>query len=800
MSRFLKNFRKMLHPTEELISPAQLQRSLKLNTIAGTIGISWFFMLSPTGNGVTGNMINVFFKNHLGGSASDLGLLVAFVNLTAVLYLVSILIYNRLPSIKGYWWINHLLARLLGATPAVVAVYILLGGEKHHGVTLILFCGGIAWIFYNLATSGWFTWMTALIPENIRASYFGRRAAILYGVGMIAFFLMTLALDLFQQHAFVVFAVFFTLAGIGGAIEVSCYLFIPEPKSALTNIPLSWRMIVEPLSNRNFRQFLAAVGLFMFAVNVMVPFTGPYLTAKDGIGAPNIWLGILTLNAQLAYMASVSYWGMIMDRLGRKPVVLLGSLYFLSGIGWFFLSPANYVFLIPMIALVMGLLGPAIFEGATQLMMTLTPSTNRTTYISWYFALLGLANACGALVGGFLSDALSSFQYSLGTFITLRSFHVIALVYMSLALISVFLIRRIKEGSDISIGTMLQQIASPSLFRTLGTIGLIGKSEDSRRVARALRNLEGGSSTLAVPDILTRLEDPDAEVREEAARALGRIKAVEAVDRLIHVMMDPASPIRVPAARALGNIGDRRALPYLIANLDSGSEELQEASVQAIGEIGEKESIARVLKMLAENRSERMLGSGAEAISKHGVIEAVLEIFPRMLETANPVLQRQLAIAIGNLLGKPGEFYRYVTGERINQVDSQDQLFDRIQDVLRTLAQVPSATLPAVEQLDGDALLARIRKEAENERFESALRLLSQLYSHVARILFPHAGGDDESLIAFAIYHNQQLGLSMWLVKEAEKKLEKGLAKELLGLDMLLGLYGLSYFHYSGDR
>jgi len=256
----------------------------------------------------------------------------------------------------------------------------------------------------------------------------------------------------------------------------------------------------------------------------------------------------------------------------------------------------------------------------------------------------------------------------------------------------------------------------------------------------------------------------------------------------------------VPAARALGNIGDRRALPYLIANLDSGSEELQEASVQAIGEIGEKESIARVLKMLAENRSERMLGSGAEAISKHGVIEAVLEIFPRMHETANPVLQRQLAIAIGNLLGKPGEFYRYVTGERINQVDSQDQLFDRIQDVLRTLAQVPSATLPAVEQLDGDALLARIRKEAENERFESALRLLSQLYSHVARILFPHAGGDDESLIAFAIYHNQQLGLSMWLVKEAEKKLEKGLAKELLGLDMLLGLYGLSYFHYSGDR
>lgn len=780
-------------PSTTPISPVQLERSLRMNTLAGAFGISWFFMLSPIANGVTGNMVNVFFKNHLGGSASDLGLLVAFVNLTAVLHLASIFIYNRLSSVKAYWYINHLIARILGASPAFVAFYILLGGDKKTGIDVILVCLALAWIFYNSATSGWFTWMTTLIPENIRASYFGRRAAILYAIGMVAFFLMTLALDIFQQYAFWVFAVFFLLAGIGGVLDVTLYMFIPEPKGTLCNTPLSLKMVIEPLSNRNFRKFLLALGLFMFSINVLAPFMGPYLTAKDGIGAPNIWLGILTLNAQLAYMASVSYWGMIMDRLGKKPVVLLGSLYFLSGIGWFFLTPTNYVFIIPLVSIFMGLLGPAIFEGATQLMMTLTPATNRTTYIAWYFAIVGLANAMGAISGGLLSDALRNFSYELGSVVTIHGFHVVTLVYMFLCTISFCLIYRIKEGGERPVGFLLQQIASPSLFRTLGAIGVIGKPEESQRVMRALRNLDGESSSLAVRDILSRLDDPDTEVREEAVRALGRIKAVEAVDRLIQLLTDPSSSIRIPAARALGQIGDRRALPYLAANLDGGSEELQEACIQAMGKIGDKKSLARLLKLFEENRSERVLGLGAEAVSKHGLIDAVWEIFPRMHQTSNPVLQRQMAIALANLLGKPGEFYRYVTGERINQSKLIDHLFQKaghaIQNIReRLLEENKQPSKPA----DLKSNLEIVKRDFEQEQLPHCLQGLSALFSQLATWFFPHAAGDDESLIAFAIIHNLRLGMALWFVKEAELHMRNNTDQELLRTDVLLGLYALS--------
>jgi len=276
-------------------------------------------------------------------------------------------------------------------------------------------------------------------------------------------------------------------------------------------------------------------------------------------------------------------------------------------------------------------------------------------------------------------------------------------------------------------------------------------------------------------------------------RALGRIKAVDAVDRLISLLNEPSSALRVQVARALGRIGDKRALPYLVATLDSGSPELQEACVQAIGEIGEKKSVSRLLKLFEQNPSDSLTGFGAEAISKHGLVDAIWEIYPRMHHTHNPVLQRQLAIAVGNLMGKPGEFYKFVTGDRINQTKLLEQLFEQVRENCHALEQQAS-TKPSQDQRQPIAhLLNQIETEMESDHFAEALQKLSILYSQLGRILYPHAGGDDESLIAAAIYRNQQFGLAIWLIKEAEMNSRQESHPELLWLDSLISLYSLAH-------
>jgi len=76
----------------------------------------------------------------------------------------------------------------------------------------------------------------------------------------------------------------------------------------------------------------------------------------------------------------------------------------------------------------------------------------------------------------------------------------------------------------------------------------------------------------AVPALIDALAHPDAEVREQAARALSLIgpKATAAVPELIKLLDDDAEPVRRQAARALGQIGPaaKSAVPALIRRLE----------------------------------------------------------------------------------------------------------------------------------------------------------------------------------------------------------------------------------------
>jgi HEAT repeat protein len=71
----------------------------------------------------------------------------------------------------------------------------------------------------------------------------------------------------------------------------------------------------------------------------------------------------------------------------------------------------------------------------------------------------------------------------------------------------------------------------------------------------------------AVPWLLERLEDPEANVRARAAHALGAIGVVDAGSPLRAALSDPEWPVRAMAAKALGRIHDAEAIPPLCAAL-----------------------------------------------------------------------------------------------------------------------------------------------------------------------------------------------------------------------------------------
>ena len=677
---------------------------------------------------------------------------------------------------KAFWIATTMVQRLYGFVPAAVAFAAWRGAGRASGVLAITVGVAIGWSLAHLSVSGWYTWVTGYVPDDTRATFFGRRSAVLNTVSVVWITAVTVLIDQFEGRTlYLAYFWIFLVAGIAGIADVALASLIPEPRrpaatpaGAGGRPAFSWRDFIEPVRNRNFLVFTLSIALFGFSISVLSPFIAPYITSPDGIGAPNAWLGIMNAITQLAVAATATGWGMLADRFGRKPVVLLGALYPLVWILYFFLTPNNYVFILPIAALGVGLLAPGINSGAEQLMLTLATARNRTTYVAWYVAIAGSVPAAARCSAGSSPTSCEGFALPVGP-ITVGGFQVITLVCFVLVLATFLLLARIREGREKPMGFVLSQIATPSIFRTFLNIGVLGRPEASDRVARALRTTEAASGAIALSDIVHRLDDPDVEVREEAAKALGRIGSADAVDALLRHLTDPFSAIR-GAARALGRIGDHRAVEPLVAALADRSEELQEACCQALGRMSAREALGPLLGLLSEERSDRVAAAAGDAMSRLGAFEAALDLLPRMHATGSRGLRRQFAIALGNLLGKPGAFYPYLTGDRASRAAALRRFFaDGQRNVTAILDASPVSFESSSTRESIAGSMRDLRAAVETLDHARIVRRVHETVLGACRHLSGRDLPEDEAL-GFAFLHSARLGLGLWFAGEVETR------------------------------
>jgi len=893
------------------ITPSDLRRAMRINIAAGIMGAAWYTVCAPQ------QILTVFYKNDLGATPGELGNMVSLVQLASLFHLVAIFVYSRTLARKRSWMVGHLLHRLLGFVLAGVSVYVAQGGEKPLGAKIVT--GGlvVSWLLMTATASGWWSWMADLVPESIRATFFGRRATIVRAVNLLWFFGATFALDHLKiVDIFYVYAAIFAVGGLVGVLDILFHAAIPEPVSKTDLHAIGWREFTEPLRNRNFLGFSLAIGAWSFSTNVLGPFVAPYITADadhGGIGAPMTWLGINAAIIQITMVATGTAWGIVMDRFGRKPAVLLGALHPLPmWVGCFFMTPNNYPYMLVITAAIAGLMAPGFWDGMGQLMLTLTPQKNRNAYLSWHMALVAVISAGGSFLGGKLGDLLGGFHYELWQGFFIGSFHIVAVVSGVLSIGSVLGLLKIREGSERPVGFVMSRLFTPGVFRTFLNLSVIGGAPRSDEAVRALRTMDGISSHLAIDEMVHRLDDPDSEVREEAARALGRIGSpdAEAVDALVARLKDPQSTIRPDAAQALGQIGDPRAIPALVEGLAcplpevqhacahalqaikkpgrfgrraramrkmedasdapvadlvgrledpdplvreeaaralgrvgsqeavdaliqrlldrtsaicsdaalalgdigdplaipaltqglaDGSPEVQDACARALGDIGGRQAVRHLLHLLEEKRPDRVTASTAEAVSRLGILEAVWEILPRMHETANPVLRRQLAIAMGNLLGRPGDFYVYLTGETIEPGARLGKLFRGVRRCIQTFTRA----LPRkdADRLKADALveeLPGIRGLMEGHAYREAVEGLYVLLRQLVEIAIDRGCGDEVAL-EYALARDVRLGIGFWFMQEVRRRMAGVKDPELLQTDALLALYFLSAYRLPAE-
>lgn len=120
----------------------------------------------------------------------------------------------------------------------------------------------------------------------------------------------------------------------------------------------------------------------------------------------------------------------------------------------------------------------------------------------------------------------------------------------------------------------------PALIEALGS-----RDADAVRVA-ALWLGEHGAAQASGP-LIRLLDDPEPALRRPAARALGALRAREAVPRLMQsVAEDPDTEVRLWAVRSLREIGDPTALPTALSALRDEAQDVRMVAASTVAELG----------------------------------------------------------------------------------------------------------------------------------------------------------------------------------------------------------------------
>ena len=665
-------------------------------------------------------IFNVYMLNHLGVAPETLGLLLGLMQASGVLQLLSIIAYSLLPRRKSLWMTGHLVHRFAALAVAGSAALFASGAGRAPAALLVSAAMLFSWAAMNLTSSGWMSWMADLIPEATRGSFFLRRSAVFQGVTVAWFFLASVLFDLFPDASRSwAYVLIFGVGAVGGVADILLHIGrFPSPsgaRAAASRPPISSLRSAIRISWATLSSSASPSSR-----SISRPLPSALCDFARGHRAPNVWLGIMTVISQLTWVAIAPLWGFVMDRYGRKPAVFLGFLVGLSTLGYVFLTRRNHIYVLPLLSLAAGFFGPAFWEGSNQLMLTLAPPQRRVVYIGWYNTIIGVVSALGAIGGGVLAETLEDFRLDAGP-IRMRGFHVGQIACLVILGLAALALRRVKEGRERPVAILVSQFATAGVFRSFASLGALSRDSSDPRVARALRRIDRDEGELVIREVIERLDDPAAGVRREAALALGRIGSKEATDALVNRLSDPSSPIRIEAARALGEIADERAVPALVRFLAVGSPELRAACAEALGSLGGEAARAALATTLSGEKDHSVVASLAEAVTKAAgaeegdapmeVLEAVQELFPRMAQARNAALKRQYSMALGNILGRPGEFYGFITGESSSRQ-------------ARCRALIASFRLhlePLLDRAESRAILDELGRAVEAERGREAM-------------------------------------------------------------------------------
>ena len=348
------------------------------------------------------------YAESLGASATVMGLIAGLTPLMVVFQIpaadhVSRVGYKRF--ITTGWTIRLFFVLPLIAVP-------LLAGRINQQSQLALVIGALFCfnLIRGIASTGWFPWITGLIPENVRGRYLTWETAANNIGSLVA--LIIAALYLGASPGPNQFAILFVFSLVMGLVSLWFVHRVPDSpvteENASNKQPVSWRAI---LNHQPFRKLLWVSFTWAILVGGLLGFMVKFLKKGPDAMADNL---VLYASAVKFAGGLITIWFLHsrLDRLGSRPLMFLAlGIWAMVVVVWIGMSGGKlpvHFWMVCGAYLVMGFAFATFYMSLTKLVMATVPVMGKSHFFALYSVVGSLAVGVFPIFWGILIDTLAA--------------------------------------------------------------------------------------------------------------------------------------------------------------------------------------------------------------------------------------------------------------------------------------------------------------------------------------------------------------------------------------------------------
>ncbi|HKK21609.1 MAG TPA: MFS transporter [candidate division Zixibacteria bacterium] len=409
---------------------------------------------------ITGGAFLTGIALFLGANDFEIGLLGAIPFMAQLAQLFSAYLAKRAGGRKSYSVRSAIFGRQIWWL--VIPVLFMPGEWRLELFFTILVLSNLA---IMTAAPVWLSWMADIVPDRIRARYFGFRSAGIAFSTVSATVLGGIILDKFLRSGedATGFAVILGFACLFALAAVLLLRRLPDRPSDEQEADFGrWSDVLEPFKDPNFRRLLKVFFVWNIAVGIASVFFAAHMITNLKMSFTMISL----YSAVPAIMAVIlnKPWGVVIDRFGSRPVIVLCAL----GIGlipliWWIPRP-DFLWILGFEAIYSGALWTGFNLAAFNIPISNSPRNKRMSYLAMFAVITGIGYFAASIAGGFLAESFSFVHWQIGRQ-TIVNYHLLFGVSAVLRLLAGLLFLSFHEPKEKAIPIMVQFMGYSMLKR-----------------------------------------------------------------------------------------------------------------------------------------------------------------------------------------------------------------------------------------------------------------------------------------------------------------------------------------------